>query len=469
MLAGLAAGLTLMNVAAASTEITVYNQGFGLVKEVRRLELKAGRQTVNVENVAAMIEPTSVGIRNLSANLPFEVLEQNYQFDLISPAAILAKSVGKRVRVVQTVGNQRVTTEGVLLSVPTPVPGVPNASTSGLVIRTDDGRILLDPAGEIEVREVPEGLISVPTLLWDLDADAAGTREVEVSYLTQGISWSADYVLTLGEGDAPANLRGWVTINNQSGATYRDAKLKLLAGDVERARPETPPMARAMAADAVPGGRGGFQQEALFEYHLYTLQRPATVRNREIKQLSLLESAGVKARKRLIVDATLNFGRYFPSEGEIGTGDIKPQVRVEFTNDAASGLGVPLPKGTVKVYQRDRSGSVQMLGEDRIEHTPREEALSLVVGRSFDIVANRRRTEFRRLGDRGARETFEIEVRNRKETAETVIVLERPWGEWKLTANSQNFIKRNSNAIEFEVKLNPNEVKTITYTIETRW
>jgi hypothetical protein len=460
--------------APISNEVTVYNQGFGLIKETRNLTLKAGRQTVAVEDVASMIEPSSVSIRSLRDKGSIRVLEQNYQYDLISPLAILNKSVGQKVRFVRYFGTQREVLEGTLISAPTAIVGTPDGGNSqtynGMVIRTDDGRIVLNPTGEIEVASVPSGLISKPTLLWDLEADKAGENTVELSYLTRGISWSADYVFTLDAASRGA-LQGWVTIDNQSGASFEDAKLKLLAGDVQRASvPQMMDMARGgMGGFAANRAKENFQEESLFEYHLYTLQRPATVRNRETKQISLLEAESVPFTKKLILDATRQYGRFLPGEGEIGTGNIKPQVRVEFENKKEFGLGVPLPKGRVKVYQRDASGSVQLLGEDNIDHTPRDEKLSLIVGRSFDVVAERKRTNFQRINDRTVRETYEIEVRNRKETAEKVFVIERSWGDWKVTTKSQEFQKMDSNTLQFTLDLKPNETKQIVYTIETKW
>ncbi len=458
--------------AAGGTEVTIYNQGFGLVKENRQFELRQGRQNVSVEDVAAMIEPASVGIRSLTDPNSFEVLEQNYQYDLISPIAILNKSVGQKVRLIRTIGQQKDILEGTLISSPTAIVGSPDGGShstyNGMVIRTDDGRIVLDPTGEVEVRTLPEGLISKPTLLWNINATKAGSNQVELSYLTQGINWNADYVFTL-DGEGKADLKGWVTINNQSGATYRDAKLKLLAGDVQRAQPNF---------QRAPGGRGGmeakvsdmaFQQEAFFEYHLYTLQRPATIRNREIKQLSLLEGKGIKVEKKLIIDAMRDFGIYYPSEGEIGTGNIKPVVRVEFVNSKENNLGMPLPKGKFKVYQRDKSGSVQMLGEDQIDHTPKDERLSLVVGKSFDVVASRKRMNFKRINSTTFEQTFEIEIRNRKEVPETVYLLERHYGDWKVTGNSMPFEKMDAMTMQFVVKLQAGQVQKVTYTVRTQW
>lgn len=438
------------------TEITVYNQGFGLVKEARTLRLRKGRQTVGIEDVAAMIDPSSVAIRSLTAPDALNVLEQNYQYDLIGPASILAKAVGERLRIT----NDKETIEGVLIS-------SPGQNGGGLVLRTDDGRIVLDPRGQITLAKVPEGLITRPTLVWDLQSDRDGDQNVELSYITQGISWNADYVLTL-DGQGKGAIQGWVTMNNQSGTTYRDAKLKLLAGDVNQA-PAPRGMAGGRAVLADMAANKAFNEESLFEYHLYTLDRPATIANKETKQLGLLSGDDVPLTRRLIVDAMQGFGRYYPQEGEVSTGDIAPQVRIEFVNDQKSGLGMPLPAGRFRLYQRDQSGSTQLLGEDRINHTPKDERVSLVVGRSFDVRATRKRLSYERLGDRAARESFEIEVRNRKNVPETVEVIERLWGDWKVTAKSQDYEKLDANAIRFSVPLKAGEVKKVTYTVETRW
>ncbi|HVL37930.1 MAG TPA: hypothetical protein VM328_00940 [Fimbriimonadaceae bacterium] len=469
--------------APSFNEVTVYNQGFALVKETRELSLRQGRQQVAVENVAAMIEPSSVGIRSLADPASIQVLEQNYQYDLISPLAILNKAVGSQVRFIRVLPNgAKETLTGTLISSPTAVVGQTGGQDwggglardrsvmtyNGMVIRTDDGRIVLNPTGEIEVSTLPEGLISRPTLMWDLVASRAGSNTVELSYLTQGVTWNADYVLTIDEL-ATAQLKGWVTMNNQSGATFREARLKLLAGDVQRIMPQ---MNRGGMGGGGFGGaaqKDAFQEESLFEYHLYTLQRPATIRDKEIKQLSLLDGSGIKYSKKLVLDAMRGFVNHYPNEGVVGVGNLKPQVRVEFVNSKENGLGMPLPKGKVKVYQRDKSGSVQMLGEDQIDHTPRDERLSLVVGRSFDVAADRRRTNFRRLSPSTVEETFEIEVRNRKEMPETVHVLERHWATWRITAQNRPSTKLDSHTSEFVLRLAPGESQTITYTIVTSW
>ncbi len=454
-------------------EITIYNGGFGFVKEVRSLNIRSGLHTIAVEDVPSLIETTSVAIRSLTDPSAFDILEQNYQYDLVNAMAILNKAVGGKIKLHRVLPNgQKEILEGTLMSSPTAIVNDGNGSNAtynGMVIRTDDGRIFLNPSGEIEVASIPEGMISKPTLLWLLNGVKAGANQVELSYLTQGMGWASDYVMTL-DGDKAADFRGWVTLNNNSGATYKDAKLKLIAGDVLRVQPQT-------AGFGGGQGRGGrmemkadsFQEESLFEYHLYTLQRPATIKNKEQKQVSLLEANGVVYEKRLIVDSMLNFGMYYPSEGEIGVGDIKPLVKVEFLNKKENNLGMALPKGKVKVYQRDKSGSVQMVGEDQIDHTPRDEKISLTIGRSFDVRATRKRTDFKRLSGNSFQESFEIEVRNRKEVPERVYVYERHYAEWKIPATSMEFKKLDSQTMEYIIDLKANEVKTIKYTVVTTW
>jgi hypothetical protein len=474
MLIAIAAGLVIQAAGPASAhEITIYNQGFGLVKETRQFDLKPGRQTVEVKDVAEQIEPNSVGIKSLTSPNDFQVLEQNYQYDLISTQAILNKSVGQKIRFIRHFGATQEVLEGTLISAPYAVVADPNGYSNqtynGMVIKTDDGRIVLNPTGEVEVSSVPPGMISVPTLLWDLQAGKSGPQNVELSYLTKGINWNADYVLTLST-DSKADLQGWVTIDNQCGATFTDAKLKLLAGDVRRIQPQNGGFAGGGAGRfAKSEDAAQFQQENLFEYHLYTLQRPATLKNRETKQISLLQGTGVKFEKKLIIDSLHDVGQYYPSEGEVGTGDLKPLAQIEFVNSKANGLGMPMPKGTVKVYQRDSSGSVQMLGEDAIDHTPKDETITLAIGRSFDIVASRKRMNFRRLGPSTFQETFEINVRNRKDVGDTVHVYERHYGDWKVNSKSMDYTKLDAWTMDFVVNLKAGESKTITYTVTTQW
>ncbi len=460
----IAAGAALLS---GTTEITVYNQGLGFVKDIRKVKLKSGQQNVVVEDVAQMIDASSVGFKCLNNPGSVSVLEQNYQYDLISPEAILQKSVGKRVRFLRTVGNSRETLDGVLLSSPTSVVNTGNGSEfqyNGLVIKADDGRIILSPEGEIEVTEIPEGLISKPSLLWSVDSAQDQEAQMELSYLTQGMSWQANYVLTLGNNGL-GDLQGWVTLNNQSGLSFEDAKLKLLAGEVNvlTGRPDADgglvlrSSLEVMKVKKAPA----FNESSLFEYHLYTLDRPATVRNKESKQLSLLEGFNIPVSKIIRTDA------YGDDDGA-QTQELEANVRVKFVNSEKSHLGMPLPAGKIRLYQRDQQGSVQFLGEDQINHTPRDEKLEFTVGKAFDVKATHKRTSWTKVSKNLTRMNFEIEVRNRKQDGETVYLYEHQDGDWKITSKSQDFVKDDSSTAVFEVKLKAGETKTVKYTVEVK-
>ncbi|MHB8635013.1 MAG: DUF4139 domain-containing protein [Fimbriimonadaceae bacterium] len=457
---------------ATNPEVTVYNQGFGLIKELRNIRLKEGRQAVSITDVPTGIDATSVGFRSINAPGSFDILEQNYQYDLVNVQSILNKSVGGRLRLIRHFGDKSEVLEGTLVSSPTAITsnqdGGANFQYNGMVLKLDDGRYILNPVGEVEVLSMPEGMISLPTLMWDIDSRRAGNNLVELSYIANGMRWDANYVLTLDSLSKVATLQGWVSLNNACGATFKNARLKLLAGDVHTA-PAVAKMELAAGRASGGFGGGGFQEQQLFEYHLYTLQRPVTIKDKEIKQLSLLASPAVPFKERVIIDSLRDYGVYYPSQGEIGGGTLHAQVRVEFVNDEASGLGIPLPAGKFRIYQRDSSGSVQLLGEDTIQHTPKNETVSLIVGNAFDIVANRKRLNFQVLASNHYRETFEIEVRNRKATPETVEVLERHYGDWTVEKTSEPFTKADANTMRYTLNLQPNEVRKVTYTVDTHW
>ena len=453
-----------------STEITVYNQGLGFVKDIRMVDVKSGQQNLIVEDVAQLIDATSVGFRCLNNPGSISILEQNYQYDLISPMAILQKSIGKKIRFTRAIGNTREVIEGVLISSPTSVVNTGSGSEysyNDLVIRANDGRIILSPQGEIDVMEVPEGLISKPSLVWQIDSATAQQAKMELSYLTKGMSWTANYVLTLGDSGT-GDIQGWVTLNNQSGLTFNDAKLKLLAGDVnvvdDRDKfADTGVMQKGRAKMTLSLG-GGFKEESLFEYHLYTLGRPASVRNKETKQLSLLEGFDVPFKKVIAFESSAE-----TTEPGQGTDELQSAVKVKFKNDEKSHLGMPMPAGKVRLYQRDAGGSLQFLGEDQIQHTPRDEKLSLAVGKSFDMKATHKQVSFTKTGKRSSVSTYEIEVRNRKKTAETATIYERIGSQWKITGNSDSFVKEDANTAVFEVKLKAGEVRKLKFTIDAKW
>lgn len=451
----------------ASPEVTVYYQGFGLIKEVHTLSLKAGRQSIEIADVPSMIDLTSVAIRSLTAPGSFLVLEQNYRYDLVSVRSILEKSVGRKVGLIRHFNGKREELDGTLLSPPDRVAPGPAGQTDfafpGMAVRVVDGRIILNPVGEVVVPALPDGLTSRPTLEWNLDCHRAGANRVELSYIANGIKWTANYVLSLSGESGSAMLQGWVDLDNRSGGTFKNARLKLLAGDVHVAVPRTVPV----ELDYANAARIEVQQ--LFEYHLYTLMRPVTIHNNETKQLSLLAANRVPYRERLVFDSLRDHGEYYPSQTEIGGGTMHPQVRIEFVDDAKSGLGIPLPAGKFRIYERDQSGSVQLLGEDAIQHTPRNERVSLLAGTAFDVVANRKRLSFHVVGPNAVREVFEIDVRNHKTTPATVELLERHYGDWVVESQNVDGRKVDANTLRYELRLKADKARKVTYTVFTRW
>jgi len=458
--------------------LTIYNQNFAVVRENRQISLREGVNFVRYEDVAAQIDPTSISFKSLTAPNAVAVREQNYQYDLLNPISILNKSVGKTVRFKQVHPDGKVEIlEGTLLNPPTAIVGQTDAGGGGtvyqgLVIRLKDGRIVLNPTGQIELTELPEGLVSRPSLLWKLDVDRAGTHNTQVSYLANGITWKADYVAVVNKDETMVDLTGWVTIDNRSGATYSDAQLQLLAGDVRRVQ-EAPGMgvvpmdAMAMKRAAAPQ----FEEEAFFEYHLYTLQGTTTVRDNETKQMTLLTASDVKVTRKLVLDA----GRRWWIQGIRGPGmgsdtqNVKLNIVVELRNTKENNMGMPLPKGKVRLYKADDRGNLQFLGEDLIDHTPKDELVRLYIGDAFDVVGERKRTDYKQISDRVIEETYEITVRNHKETDADVWIVEHFWGEWQILNNSHPYNKLDARTIEFPVKVERNGAVKVTYTVRTRW
>lgn len=450
-------------------EVTVYNQNFGLVKEIREVNFAKGISTVAVADVASLIDPTSVHFRALKNPDAVEILEQNYRFDLLSPNSVLEKSVGKKVRLHRVLPNgSKETVEGTLLTPP----------SQGIIVKADDGRTLLNPTGEIEVLSLPEGLIARPTLFWEVNSDVAGSQDAELSYIADGLNWEATYVATINKDDTALDLGGWVTLTNTCGATYRDARLKLVAGDVRRQ-----PRYRQMPQGGFGGGgRGamkdeaaGFTESGLFEYHLYTLGRPTTIRDKETKQVALLSASNVTARKLLIYEGQgiywQQYGpNYRPGDGEDTDANRKVNVEIVFVNSKQNSMGMPLPKGQVRVYKRDESGQLQFVGEDSIDHTPRDEKVKLFIGNAFDVVASRKRTDYKVIAANIIRQSFQISVRNRKQTESvTVQVAEHPWGDWTVLEKSMDFEKQDAHTINFMVDVPAGKEKIVTYTVESRF
>ena len=464
-------GLSLMTVTAASaTEVTVYNSNLGLIKETRPFALKNGVNEVKVEDVAAQIDPTSVHFKSLTAPDAVTVLEQDFRYDLASPDSILNRYLGKEIELQRVVGRDGEKTES--------VKGILLSNSNGRVLQSG-GKILINPPGNPVLGELPEGLLTKPTLVWKLSSTKAGDHEGEISYMTSGMSWSADYVLVADKDDVKGDLTAWTTIVNNSGATYTDAKLKLVAGDVHRA---PVPMARPggifAAKAAMRSDQANMTEKAFFEYHLYTLARPTTLAENSSKQVEMASAANIPIRKIYVYDGAENL--YFGGFGDAGYWDPsygtqsnkKISVLLELDNKKSSGLGMPLPKGRVRVYKKDDDGSLQFAGEDSIDHTPKDEKVRVKMGEAFDLVGERKRTDFSSDEKKHRfEETFEIKLRNHKDSAATVTVVEHlyRWSNWKIADSSAKYEKKDAQTIEFSVPVPKDGEAVVTYTVKYSW
>lgn len=454
---------------ARAAEVTVYNQNLGLIKEVRRFDLKSGLNRLEVVDVAAQIDPTSVHFKSLTAPDAVSVLEQDFKYDLVSQDKLLEKYLGSEVELVRygLDGSRKDSVKGTLLS-----------NRGGRVLKVGE-RILVNPGGEFILPELPEGLLTKPTLVWNLKSSKAGEHQGEISYLTAGLSWNADYVLVVDKDDAKGDLNAWVTVSNNSGATYKDAKLKLVAGDIHRAPQPRGPGRREMyklAAAAEMAMDGGMVEKSFFEYHLYTLQRPTTLSENSSKQVEMASAAGVPVKKLFVYDGVQGvqwsefYGEGILDPGYGTSSGKKVSVFFELQNKKSEGLGLPLPKGRVRVYKKDDDGSLQLAGEDAIDHTPKDEKVRVKMGEAFDVVGERKRVNFQ-SGKRWAEESFEIKLRNHKETDVTVTVVEHlyRWTGWKVTGSSQKFEKKDAQTIEFAVPVKKDGESVVTYTVRYSW
>jgi hypothetical protein len=424
--------------------LTIYNQDLALVKDVRELSFESGRNQIKFTDVAEKIDPTSVHFQVLNLADKVSLLEQNYQYDLVSSDKILEKYLDKNIQIITKGGKLY---EGSLLSF----------SPDGFTLREKEGSIrILNRAEVVDLSfpSLPEGLITRPTLVWLLESNIKGKHEAEVSYLTTGINWHAEYVAVVDKEDKNLELSGWVSIDNRSGATYPEAKLKLIAGEVHRAaeRPVMMPLYKGEAEVALSMA-APFEEKPFFEYHLYTLQFPSTVRDNEVKQISLFPSSWVKVKKTYTYD-----GAREPK---------KIKVNLEFTNSKAEGLGIPLPQGKIRVYKEDVDKSLEFVGEDLIEHTPKDEKVRIYVGDAFDIVGERSRTQFKKISDNVTEETYEIKLRNHKEEKIEVIVIEHlyTYTNWEILESNFRYEKKDASTIEFKIPLEKDQEQIVNYRV----
>ncbi len=419
--------LLAATVLADDVAITVYNQNLALVKEGRTLDFKQGVNTLSLTDVASSIDPTSVHFKLRQGGNEIELLEQNYQYDLVSADKILQKYLGNMIDVIMKNGE---VLSGKFLS----------SSSGYLVLQLKDSSIRMINAEEmlsVTAPSLPEGLIVIPTLQWLVASDITGSRDVEVSYLTGNINWHAEYIAQLDEKDEHVRLSGWVSLDNRSGKTYKDAKLKLVAGDIHLAPERRQVMGFAEDYGRAPMAKAaaGFEEKSFFEYHLYTLGRPTTVGNNETKQVSLFDPADSPAKKTY----------HYRSGGQ----DV--EVKISFKNSKEDGLGMPLPAGKVRLTKLDSDGSEEFLGEDRIDHTPKDEEVKLKVGNAFDIVGETNVIDSKRITDRVREITTEVKLRNHKEEKVTVLVGASLGRDWQVLESSFEYTKKNAYEIEFTV------------------
>jgi len=444
-------------------ELTVYSGDLGLVKEIRTLALSEGENLVRYSHVPSSINPASVHFSSLSDPEGTVVLEQDYEYDLVNTRKLLQKYVDRQIALTTEQGTVYT---GTLLS------GVDDA-----ILATGDGIkvIRLSHIQEFFFPELPEGLITKPTLVWLLVASAEGEQRVRVTYLTGGINWQADYIGLLAPDDESLSMTGWVTLDNKSGATYKEARLKLVAGDIHRAPEVGRMVSMAERVVELPVPAPAVEERAFFEYHVYEVQRPVTVRDRQTKQIEFVAAPSVEVEKVFVYEASPPFSPRYGGEivePDYGVrSDAKVQVRLEFVNEEDRGLGLPLPQGTVRVYKEDVGGGAEFVGEDRIDHTAKDEEISLYLGNAFDIVGERVQTRFRQLAERVIEESYEITLRNHKTEDVSVRIIEHLFRaqDAEIVASSADYEMLDATTIQYEVEVSADGEAKIEYTVRYTW
>ncbi len=421
--------------------ITVYNTDLALVKDVRRIDVREGVADVKFTDVAERIDPTSVHFKVVEGP-DAAVWEQNYRFDLASSSKILERYLEKDIDVVTQEADLF---SGTLISVDGNAIVLDQGRGSGPVVSVNREKVMY-----MRFPALPEGLISRPTLVWKIGAERGGERLVEVTYLTSSINWHAEYVGVVSDDDTSIDLAAWVSIDNRSGASYENAKLDLVAGDVHQIREQRYDRGAGMVEMAMAKAPPSFEEEALFEYHLYKLDGRSTVADREIKQLTFFPSTGVDVVKMLEFDWRRG-------------GDVR--VLLEFENSKKAGLGIPLPAGKVRMYKEDSVGDLQFIGEDAVDHTPKDEDVELYMGNAFDVTAERKTMASRKITNKVHEEDYEVTLRNHKDEGVVVKVIDHPHGFWSVTKSSHEHEKVEANRIEFTIPVEKDGETKLTYTV----
>jgi hypothetical protein len=436
--------------------VTVYNSDIALVRDVRAISLARGTADLHFMDIAATVNPATVHFRSLTEPARVGVVEQNYEYDLLEPDKLLKKYVGRTVTLVRRQDGREEEVEAHLISYNNaPVWRIGNEIVTGL------------SADHIRFPELPGNLFARPTLIWTLDNRGAAQHRVEASYLAGQLAWNADYVLTVARDDRAADLDGWVTLRNGSGTSFRNASLQLVAGDLNRVRQA---MNRAIAVDAaMPAARaeGAMAQEAFSDYHLYSLARKTSINNNETKQVSMLNATGFPVVKRYVVNGQQFYYRNAHNPGS----PLKDVVQVfyQLKNEDKAGLGMPMPAGIVRVYQADSRGGLQFVGEDRIGHTPKNETVNLKIGNAFDVVCERKQTDFQKIGGSTYEIEYEITLRNHKATPVSVEVNEPVGGTWRMIRSSHEWTKSEAWAASFVAPVAADGTAVVRYRVRVTY
>ncbi len=445
----------------AELAVTIYNSDIALVRDVRNLQIARGTSDLHFMDIAATVNPATVHFRSLTEPSRVSVVEQNYEYDLLEPDKLLRKYVGREVTLVRTRYEGNTTRDEEVKARLLSYNNAPIWEIGGEIVT---GML----ASHIKFPELPGNLYSRPTLIWTLDNTGGTRHRVEASYLAGKLSWNADYVLTVARDDKTADVDGWVTVVNGSGTSFKNAKLQLVAGDLNRVRQVIGRMEMdAMRKNVNEAAAPSMSQEAFSDYHLYTLARKTTVNNSETKQVSMLGATAFPVQKRYVVEGQ---AFYYHNAQHPGA-PIKDVVQVfyQFKNEEKAGLGMPMPSGTVRVYQSDSKGGVQFVGEDRIDHTPKNEAINLKIGNAFDVVCERKQTDFQKIASNTYEVEYEVTLRNHKTTPVSIEVNEPIGGTWRMLQSSHAWEKTSAWAAQFTVPVSADGAVVLKYRVRVTY
>ncbi len=471
----------LISSGRTAVDLTIYNQNLALIREERTINIPKGINSVIIPDIPSTIDGTSLHFSSMTDPFAVRVLEQNYQYDLVNQVKLLEKYIGKEIEFIRL--NEETKKEyvvkGKLLTAGLPAPQpYPGLTQTGMVVEIE-GKLEINPIGRLVLPSLPEGLILKPQLEWLVDNTKSGSHKIEISYIASQISWLANYVALLNKDDTKLDLTGWVTISNNTGTTFKDAGLKLVAGDINIIQEDIGRGRYALDMMMTKTAESQFKQTELFEYKLYTLKRKTDINSNETKQIELISAKNVTSRKVFIYDGLADQWRAWyrnysyrnqSSFGQQSNPDVG--VFVILKNEEKAGLGIPLPKGKVRVYKKDEDGKEQFIGEDRIDHTPKDEEIRLYLGNAFDLIGERAQVDFKTLASgKVVEETIRIKVRNHKNETVEVLIYEHPWrwSEWEIIKSDSPWEKIDQSTIKFPVKIAKDQEKIVTYTIRYSW